>query len=192
MAPKPSNSLLSQSSSTFHDKEPTKRFFGFPSPLVAAGFSVLAFLTEGAGSASALRFLESDSPDSESEESEPDEESESESESESEESDEAAFLFLGFSSDSESDESESESESESEEEDWEGSFRINAKTMHNKLQTYLFSLLCNLLLGSGSSSLAGSRRGSLLSSRLLILRLGRVGVGVGVGAVLLPGGGILH
>lgn len=187
MAPKPSNSLLSQSSSTFHDKEPTKRFFGFPSPLVVAGFSVLAFLTEGAGSASALRFLESDSPDSESEESEPDEESESESESESEESDEAAFLFLGFSSDSESDESESESESE--EEDWEGSFRINAKTMHNKLRTYLFSLLCNLLLGSGSSNLASSRGGSLLGNGLLILRLGRVGVGVGA---VLPGGDILH
>lgn len=108
ISPKDSNSLLSQSSSIFHDKEPTKRFFGFSSS--AAGFSTLAFFAEGTDSVSALRFLESDASDSE-----PDSESESESESEVV----AALVPLGFLSDSESDESEPESESESESEDWE-------------------------------------------------------------------------
>lgn len=114
ISPKDSNSLLSQSSSIFHDKEPMKRFFGFSSP--PAGFSVLAFLVEEGvvGSGSALRFLESDASDPESD---PDSESESESEE--------AAAALGFPSDSESDESESESESE----DWERNlFRMGPKT----------------------------------------------------------------
>lgn len=107
ISPKDSNSLLSQSSSMFHDREPMKRFFGFSSST-----TVLAFFAEGTVSVSALRFLESDASDSEPE---PDSESESDPDSEAA----AAFLSLGFSSDSESDEPESESESESESEDWE-------------------------------------------------------------------------
>lgn len=115
ISPKDSNSLLSQSSSTFHDKEPTKRFFGFSSS--AAGFSTLAFFAEGTDSVSALRFFESDASDSEPD-SEPDSESESEPDSEVVAA-LVALVALGFLSDSESDESEPESESESESEDWE-------------------------------------------------------------------------
>lgn len=83
ISPKDSNSDLSQSSSTFHEREPTKRFLLFSS---ATKSSFLVFLATGEASASALRFLDSStglasSSDSESEESESEsEESESESE----------------------------------------------------------------------------------------------------------------
>ena len=53
-SPKDSNSLVSQSSSTFHDRLPTKRFrLEASSPVV----SILAFFATGSASVSALRFL---------------------------------------------------------------------------------------------------------------------------------------
>lgn len=125
IVPKDSNSPRSQSSSMFHEREPTKRFLEFSSAAAAAGFSVLAFLTVGSASVSALRFLES-AAGSESSESL----SESLSESESESLSEALALSDSDSeSESESEESESESESESSDEsDWERKeFRINPK-----------------------------------------------------------------
>jgi hypothetical protein len=90
-SPNFSNSLLSQSSSTFHEREPTKRFLLFsPSP----DSSFLAFLATGEAGPSALRFLDSSlalgfsSSLSLSEVS-----SESESESLTEESDSEAYTY---------------------------------------------------------------------------------------------------
>lgn len=54
-SPKRSNSLVSQSSSTFHDSWPTKRFFG---PLSSPLGAVFDFLAAGTTLVSALRFLD--------------------------------------------------------------------------------------------------------------------------------------
>lgn len=133
-SPNDSNSDLSQSSSTFHDSEPTNKLLLFsPAPLA----SFLAFFGAGDAGTSALRFLSSlgfSASDSESDVSESDSESE---DSESEDCEETLageharedsandrqerirtsalrfLISLGFSaSDSESEVSESDSESE--------------------------------------------------------------------------------
>lgn len=73
-SPKRSNSLVSQSSSTFHDSWPTKRFFG---PVSSSPASVLNFLAAGTTLVSALRFLvatassSDDSSESEADSDEP-------------------------------------------------------------------------------------------------------------------------
>lgn len=73
-SPKRSNSLVSQSSSTFHDSWPTKRFFG---PVSSSLAVVLDFLAAGTTVVSALRFFDAtasssdDSSESEADSDEP-------------------------------------------------------------------------------------------------------------------------
>jgi hypothetical protein len=80
ISPKDSNSDLSQSSSTFHEREPINRFLLFSS---APDSSFFAFFATGEASTSALRFLSSLGFASSSEEDSSESESESESEDES-------------------------------------------------------------------------------------------------------------